>query len=213
MFLLIAATVAAQTTAPSTAPSVAVDQSTPRGAIKVYFLANARGDGAALRGLLLGESPAQDHLIAAIADQKDADRVLTDAIAGKFPDEQNPDPRQAALGELPAIDAKIDGSGEQITGDTAAVNSGSGDRPFRLKRVDGKWRIPLEVLRQDVDPDKLEHAAHQIEIQVQAMRGGADDVAAGKYATRAEAVQGINQQMFSAALADHDATQPAAGPQ
>jgi hypothetical protein len=106
--------------------------------------------------------------------------------------------------------AKIDQSNEVITGDTATVAVSASARPLPLKRVDNQWYIPLGALLPTDNPERLESSARAIDIQVQVMRAGARDVAAGKYPTEAEAAQDIKQKMVAAPLADHTAaaTQP-----
>jgi hypothetical protein len=201
----------AQTAAPATLPSAAIDQSTPEGTLKLFFQAEARSDGQTLRDVLLPSNHAEEIIIDAIADKNDADRELTTALRAKFPDPTRPDPRDEAELQLPAIFQKIDQSDQQITGDTATLKAaGPGGQPFTLKRVDGKWRIPLDVLFANVSPDLLRDQAHQIELQVTIMRSGAADVTAGKYATAADAIADVKKEIFTAALADHAAATRAA---
>src|ERR1700679_3061790 len=85
--LLIQSNVFAQTTAPATQPAAALDQTTPRGTLKLFFAANASSDGNAMKPLLLAGNPAEGHMIAAVCDKRDADRLLTDALRDKFPKE------------------------------------------------------------------------------------------------------------------------------
>jgi hypothetical protein len=218
-----------QTTAPSspamtqpagaadTAAAVALDQSTPRGVLKLFFLANARGDGNAIRALIVTENPAEEKMAAAMADKKNADRELTAALNARFPDPGKPDPGNADAApdaapdeqtQLAPVFAKIDASQQILDGDTATLSAAtdtSGDTapPFTLKRVAGKWMIPLAALIQNVDADILLQQSHQIEIQVEVMRSAARDVTGGKYATKAAAIEDAKKRMFDAAVADH----------
>jgi len=215
IFLILSALLAAaaqtaqcQTTAPAD-----FNQTAPRGALKLFFAADIRGDGQAMRRLLLTANAAEERMAAAMAGKKDADRELTGALETRFPDPSKPDPRAGAEAQLPGIFATIDQSEQQINGDTATLKAAGGDSPpFTLQRVDGKWRIPLAVLLQNVEPDFLADQARQIEIQIKVMKSAAVDVAAGKYSTREQAVEDVKQQMFNAAVADHVAatSQPAA---
>jgi hypothetical protein len=214
LLLLSASSAPAQTTAPATTPSAALDQTTPRGTLKLFFTADARSDGDAMRPLLAPANPAEAHMIDAMADKKNADRALTNALKAKFPDQWKTDPRQQAENELPMVYTAIDQSDQTIDHDTATLKAGGGQGPpMTLKQTDGKWRIPLAALVQVLDPNKLEKGAHQIEIQVQVMHTAAIDVSAGKYASQDLAIADIKQKMFDAALADHSAaTKPAAQP-
>src|ERR1700722_10198227 len=201
---LFACSAFAQTTAPS------LDQSTPRGALKLFFSAQAREDGDVLPFLLIADNPAQQRLIAAVAAQKNADLALTNALVAKFPDQWKSDPRAAQLAALPAVFDKIDQCEQHIDGGTATLRAAGSDQPpVTLKRVNGKWRLPLEVLAPAADPATTEARAHQIEIQVNVMRQAAADVAGGRYSSKDEAIQDVKQRMYTAALADHvESTQP-----
>jgi predicted NUDIX family NTP pyrophosphohydrolase len=212
LLILVELPAIAQTTLPSTQPA-AVDQSTPKGALKVFFRAEASSDGNALLTILLAENPAQKHMIAAMADKKNADRDLTAALSKQFPAQWPSDPRQTAMKDLPGIFDQIDLSEQTVGHDTAQVKAQNADSPpFTVRRVDGQWRIPLAVIMPTDDPAKLETDARQIEIQVGVMRQAAGDVAAGKYSTFDQAVQDIKQRMFTAALEDHDASKTATAP-
>jgi hypothetical protein len=201
----------AQPAAPASRPVAAIDQTTPEGALKLFFRSEAHSDGRALRDLMLASNPAEQQIVDAIADKTDADRQLTAALRVKFPDPSRLDPQDEAELRLPPVYEKIDQSDEQINGDTATLKAaGPGGQPFTLKRVDGKWRIPLAVLFQSVAPNLLRDQAHQIEIQVAVMRAATADVTAGKYASASEAIADVKQKIFNAAIADHAAATQAA---
>jgi hypothetical protein len=211
--VLISSSALAQSTQPSTQPAAALDQTTPKGTLKLFFTADAHSDGGALRPLLLAETPAQTHMADAMTAKRDADRALTHALMVKFPDRWPADPLAQANSELPLVYDKIDQSGQEIAGDTATVHAGGEQAvPITLKRIDGKWLIPLGTLLQVVDADQLETNAHQIQIQVKVMLAAADDVKAGKYADMDKAVEDIKQRIFTASVDDHAATQPATQP-
>jgi hypothetical protein len=196
----------AQTTNPSPP-----DSSSPRGVLKLFFSADARGDGDAMKALLVADSPSAQQLIDAIGDQKKADHDLTGALVARFPDQWKNDPRQAAVADLPQIFARIDQAQQHIDGDSATLQAAGADSsPFTLKRVGGQWRIPLTVLSAGGNSDELQNRAHQIEIQVAVMRQAAIDVAAGKYASQSDAVEDIKRRIYTAALADHVAATQAA---
>jgi hypothetical protein len=201
----------AQTTAPSTQPAVALDQTTPRGTLKLFFAANAASDGNAMKSLIQAGNPAEDHMIAAICDKRDADRLLTDALRDKFPKEWPGDPRAQEESQLPQIYQKVDASAQSITGDTATLKAPDAQAvPLTFKLVNGKWLMPLGVLVQDTDPDHLEANAHQIDVQVKVMRDATADVKAGKYADMTKAVEDVKERIFDANVADHAAATQAA---
>ena len=212
VLFLLAIPVSAQTTLPSTQPA-AIDQSTPKGTLKLFFQAEASSDGTPLLTILLGDDATQKQMIVAMADKKNADRDLTGALWKQFPAQWPSDPRQRAVKDLPQIFAQIDQSNLTIDHDTAQVKAQSATSPpFTLKRVDGQWRIPLAVIVPVDDAAKLQAYSRQIEVQVGVMRDATADVAAGKYPTFDQAVQDIKQRIFTAELADHNAAKAATGP-
>ena len=206
-FLLLTSLAAGQSTAPSTQP-VAADQSTPRGTIKLLYSAEATSDGKVFRQVMLTTSSAQEKMADAIADKTDASREFQAALFKKFPEVwQNVDPDKKGIYDLPRVLDLIDHAIELIDGDTAKVQMMNSQAvPLTLKRSNGKWLLPMDVFVQGEQPDNtLEQNAHQIEIQVKAMRQGADDVLAGKYKSAGDAEQDVKQRMFTAALDDHAA--------
>ena len=202
---------AGPTTSASTQPAAAVDQTTPRGALKVFFAADAGSDGASLQSVLLADGPAQQHMVDALSGQKTADRTLTDALKSKFPDQWKVDPREEQQKQLPGVYDTIDKAAQTLEGQTATLKVGDGPAPpLTLKNVNGQWRIPLASLIQSIDNEKIDSDAHQIDIQIKVMQAAATDVSSGKYATQALAVEDIKKRMLTAALDDHAAsTQPA----
>jgi hypothetical protein len=194
----------AQTTMPATTQA-GLDQSTPRGALKLFFECKARSDGDGMRQILLPSSPAQEQIVAALADQNNAARDLSQALETRFP-QDGPTPSELAERQLPPVFEKIDQSKLTIDGDDATLISPNPDaKPFMFHRKDGKWRIPLSALLTDVDSAKLMKQAHQIEVQVVVMRAGAADVNAGKFTSASEAIEDLKKQMYDAAMADRTA--------
>jgi hypothetical protein len=209
--LLIQSNAFAQTTAPATQAAAVLDQTTPRGTLKLFFEAYAARDGDAMKPLLYAANPAEVHMVAAKCDSFNADRALTDALQAKFPDPSHGDPRAQALADLPQIYQVVDNSTQVITGDTATLQKPDAQAvPLTFKLVDGRWVMPLEVLVQETDPEHLEANAHQIDVQVKVMRAAIADVAAGKYTDLNTAAQDVKERMFNAAVADHAASTQAA---
>jgi hypothetical protein len=212
--VLLQSNALAQTTAPSTQPAAALDQTSPRGTLKLYFTADASKDGAAMKPLLLAANPAEAHMVNAWCQSRTADRTLTDAMRAEFPKEWPADPRAQATADLPQIYQKVDDSAQVITGDTATLKATDAQAvALTFKLVNGKWVMPLAVLLQDTDSDHLEANAHQIDIQVKVMQAAAADVAAGKYADMNKAVEDVKSRIFDASVADHAAsTEPTTQP-
>jgi hypothetical protein len=200
---------------PATAP-VAVaplDQTSPRGTMKLYFTAGAHSDGDALGSLLLASNFPEEHMIAALVAARNCDRDLTAALMKKYPDNWKVDPRVEAEKQLPAVYNTIDQSDQEISGNIATLQAPGAKSPLTFRLVAGKWFIPLASIIGSPPPEELEQRSHQIMIQANTMRSAIDDVNAGKYATQDAATSDIKKRMMEAALADHQAaTQPATQP-
>ena len=194
-------------TMPTTEPTgIAVDQTTPRGALKFFLSAEARGDGDQLKQVLRAESPEQESFLDAMAEQKSADRDLANAMMDKFPN-AGFDPRARRDQQLAMVLPKIDLVKEDIVGDTATLSSSNSANPkgttFTLKKVDDKWYIPLSAL---IRPESMDTGIHMFSIQTAIMKQGMNDVNSGQYATLSDAASSIAHKMHDALVAAQ--TQP-----
>jgi hypothetical protein len=218
MFVPLAATLAmAQDAAPASAPTsapttqvVAMNQDTPRGTLKLLTKAMDEGDTETIAAVLLPASPAEKTFSEHIADLAAATGKLKKAAVATFGEEgaksiNDPAAANAAMGH-------IDASTEEVNGDSATVRDGSGP-VMALKRVDGKWRVPMsELLRlMDADtPGKLSEKSDILAITAAAINETAAETTKGKYKTAKEAIQAARGKMVKAAMErQRSATQPA----
>ena len=74
-----------------------------------------------------------------------------------------------------------------------------------LARVNGAWKIPVAELSKDVEAADVERNVAALLDQAKLMRELAEEVAAGKYKTAAEARQALDRRIVQSAL-------PATGP-
>ncbi len=123
--------------------------------------------------------------------------------------------------------AKIDAAPEVITGDTATVDpaNGQSDRPgvpppppLTLKKIDGKWEIPVAELARGVDEHSIQQRLDDLAFMSQMMNDSADEVSKGMYKTPQEAGQAIQGKMMAAmmkrasAATQTSTTEPATAP-
>lgn len=115
----------------------------PRAAARAYLEAVLRGDAAAALELVVDPSDADRLVVRAHAASADALRRLEDAAASRF----------GARGDL-GIAARhrrmlqaLARAPVEVSGDRAVLRP-EGERPFRMRRVEGKWKVesPAERL-------------------------------------------------------------------
>ncbi len=119
---LLAAPAWAQTSQPA-APPGAVDTASPKAAVKSFVTAQIKGDGPAIRDVLLATTPTEQRMAGAIADLAVSIADLDHALVTKFGqpavEPLMGDPQDALRANLD----KLDRATERVTGDTATVTS------------------------------------------------------------------------------------------
>src|SRR5207248_2950551 len=152
--LLVAIARGADTTQPATVPSisVAIDPTTPKGALKSLAVAMDGGDGQAIRSLLLTNSPLEERMVSAMTDEAAAIAAFNHSMIGHFGAAQ----AATALGGDPAEQLKqsmhnIDAASERIDGDTAVISTGPTET-MTLKKANGAWRISVAALSPGTTP-------------------------------------------------------------
>jgi len=132
---------------PSTGPNaaaapVALDDATPRGALKVLLSAMQTADADKLHALLLARSPLEERMVDAIVKRADAEKRFRGAVEKAYGAEGaralvNDNEAQNAAGM-----AQLDAAEEKVEGEQAHVAAGQGS-DMRLQKVNGKWRVPI----------------------------------------------------------------------
>lgn len=128
-------------TQPASAP-VAVDDSTPRGTLKMLLSAMQAGDADKLHALLVARSPLEQRMVDAIVKRADAEKRFRAAVEKAYGATGaralvNDSEAQTAAGL-----AQLDAAEEKIEGEVAHVNAGEGS-DMRLQKIEGKWRVPI----------------------------------------------------------------------
>jgi hypothetical protein len=189
--------------APTTIP---IDQSTPRGALKVFSRALDAGDRKAIAASLAADSDQDKKIAAMTADLAEAAASLRKASIKAFGAEAS-----RPLGVDPAASAdaiaRIDSSIESLDGDRATVRPADNEGPpMTLIKRDGQWLVPVSELSKDVKPADIERNLADIAAQIRVMHEIAAEVAAGKFATAVNARQVLDQRISRLAM---PATAPA----
>jgi hypothetical protein len=192
---------------PTTAP---VDQSTPKGALKLFSKALDEGDRKTILASLAADSDQDRKVAAATADLAEAMAQLRSATLKTF----GPD-KSRALGVDPtsATDAaqRIDTAIETIEGDKATVRAADNEGPpTQLIRRDGKWLMPVAELSKDVESADVDKNLADIAQQIKVMREITTEVAAGKFKSAVDARQALDERIVGSAMpATRASTKPA----
>lgn len=208
-----AAALAAQpATAPAEAASaapvaafvvVAVDQSTPRGALKVLTQALDMGDVEAIRRVLLAESPGQEAWADAMVEMSQATGRLQKQAVATYGAEgaralvgDTANATMLAMAQLDTFTEELDDAGA-----VANVRSGFADeRPMVVKKVDGAWRVPIDSFTGGAPAEELEPVAGRLKRQAAAIAAVVDDIAAGKLATPEAAAEALQRRQVEAVM-------------
>jgi len=200
----------------ATTKPVAVDQSTPRGAVKVFAIAVQSGQADKLREVLEAASPAEEQVVGAMGDAAAAAAVLRAAATEKFGAEA----ARAMAGGPPTVGDidKVDWAAERVDGDRATVDLGGGAVAMRLvRRREAGWRIAVGGLVPVDDPKTGAKIVPGLRALARTMTETAGEIRAGRYKSAAEAKEVLTtrtQAAVAAALAAAEAaaaTQPSTG--
>ena len=143
----------------------------PRSAARAYLEAVLRGDAGSALALVADPSDADRFVVRAHAASADALRRLEDVATSRF----------GARGDLGVaarhrrLLAALDHAPVEVNGDRAVLQP-KGEKPLRLRRVEGKWKVesPAERLTGEEQQalqrtlKKTEAAAHDLAEQIRA---------------------------------------------
>jgi hypothetical protein len=203
-------------TGPTSGPAStqpAVDLSTPKAALRVLSAALHDGDAGRLHEVLATTNPAEERMIAAIAQTSTAFNRLHaaavqafgDAAAARFTGETEEQYAQS-LGRIDAAEVAIDG-------DKASVRyPGATEPEYELRRTDGRWRVPMSQFSKGADAATLDARVAEASGQIRIVLELAAEIAAGKYRT-AEAASEAWRGKISQALGRPPGTQASTRPE
>lgn len=197
----------------ASAATAAGEASSPKGAVKAFYEAVARGDAAAVRRILLVDNDPDQQFVAAYADLILSARHLADAAKQKYPGTADAFTQGTIL---PEDAAKIDSAVVAINGQNATVRLAGRDQPLKLRSQGGSWRVV--IVSEEPDPTGA-HRANQLALLkglTDAMNQSAEEIAADKYPTVQEAENAVKDRLGAIQAkalqheppASHPATQP-----
>src|SRR5207244_3756801 len=134
---------------------IPADRSTPRSALRVLGAALDSGDAATIRAMFLSSNPQEQKLVDARARYSQAVAKFGKAAVEVFGAEEA---RKVTGDQVAAQDESLRALGampEHIEGDTATV--GADNQPqIHLSRVDGRWRVSVDLLTQGVPSSEIQ---------------------------------------------------------
>ena len=206
---------------PTTGP-VAVDGGSPKAAVKSFVSAQIKGDGPAIRAVLLTTNPTEERMAGAIADLAVAIADLDRAMVAKFGAAQTEPLMGDPADALRANMDKLDKATEKVTGDTATVTSlaeppppgadqpaGNAPTPatpspqesMMLKKVNGQWRVSVTDLSKGNSAADVEKTLGSVDTAVAGYRSVLADLNAGKLASVDAVAAELNAKMTAGGVA------------
>ncbi len=200
----------AQSTQPATAPSAGGEPS-PKAAVKAFVSAQIKGDGPAIRAVLLTTSPTEERMAGAIADLAVAIADLDKAMIAKFGAAQTEPLMGDPADALKANMDKLEKATERVTGDTATVTSAPDAPPggaapggpspqdaMTLKRVDAQWKVSVADLSKGSATADVEKTLGSVDTAVAGYRSVLSDLTGGKLTTVDAVAAALNAKLAPA---------------
>lgn len=206
-----APTTATPATVPATTQaSVPTDQTTPRGALKMLTIAMNNADTKTIEAVLAPGTDAEHKMVDALTRQQQAILKLREAANKQF----GADGARRLLGDIEGAQtealAQLDQLPEQITGDAATV--GDGEQQLQLKRVEGKWVMPVAALAGNIPPAQLEQGLAQLNGRTDIFVSTADEMTKGIYKTADDASNALRGKLMRQVMGHDATTQPGTSP-
>jgi hypothetical protein len=192
------------TTGPAaTQASVAVDQTTPRGALKVLTLAMNKGDPAGIKAVFSPANATETKMVDSVVSQQQALSKFRDGAITAF----GADEAKKLVGDVDTDQveslAKLDTLPENITGDTADV--GEGDQILHLKKVGDKWTLPVAMLAPQINANNVDAELGQMSDRTKIFTDVTDEMTKGKYKSTEEVGKAMQLRMLQQVMAHNAA--------
>lgn len=200
------------TTQPTTQPATPPDRG-PREALKRLAEGMRAGDMAAIHAILYADDPIEERMATAMATyaaalaglQRAAEAAYGQEGARLFTGDAKPGEEN---GRIDAADVKVEGDDATVVfKQEAGVEPAE---PVRLKRVEGRWRVPMSMFSKSAVASEIEQRLADLTAQGEVIQEVADDIAAGKYASADKAAESFRLKVY--AINPHPTTQPATLP-
>ena len=204
----VATTTTRAATLPSTRPGESLES--PRDALKWLAAALRDGNVDRLRKVILINTDAEDHMVAAMGDMAralaglhaSALKAFGPEAAGLFTDDTQANFEQTL--------ARIDAADVSLAGDAATVRyAESKDVAYQLRKVAGQWRVPVTQFSQGVSAEVLDRRLAELVVQTRIVNDLATEMNGGKYKNADAASQAWRSKMMSALGGGVPTTKPA----
>jgi len=194
--------------AQATRPADGAVGATPRDAVRALNVAMRAGDVQGVKQVFLATTPAEIRMVDADAEMAAALAHLR-AAAVKAYGAQGAD---LVTGDSDASAtesaARIDAADVVVEGDVATVTyRDQKNSPWVLKKVEGKWRIPVSQMGKPMDAASLDQRLSDLAVQRQVVEDVAEQIRLKKYASAEAAREAWRTRILQAAT-----SQPATRP-
>ena len=204
-------------TRPAPPRSRRADEAALRGELKTLARALQEGKAEGIKRVVYAANPTERKMVDAMAAFAVQIAGLYKAAAKAFGEED----ARALTGGLVAEISRIDDAEVAIDGDTATVRyrqpappapaDGNPARPdgrqtpeseapvaMVLKRVDGRWRVPMSELSKDATPADIEQRLADLDVQTRLVRDLIKEIAQGKHRTADKAADAWQARVMQA---------------
>jgi hypothetical protein len=203
---------------PATKPSA--EETALRAALRSLATSLQDGDAEGIRAVIYAANPTERKMVDAMAAMAVEIARLHKAAAKAFGNEA----AKELTGELGAEMARIDGA--EITFDApeaatvrykaeapaapttapAKPDASAADvdppppppAPLVLKKIEGKWRVPISELSKDTTPEEIEQRLADLDVQTKVIAELSGEIAKGKHKTAEKAAEAWQAKMMQA---------------
>ena len=209
--LILLATLCGQASAQTTRPveNSAGTSASARDAVRQLNAAMRAGDVTAMKQIFLATTPAESRMIDADAEMAAAlARLRTASVKAYGAHGADTVTGDSDAGAVESA-ARIDSAEVAVDGDVATVTyRDQKNSPFVLKKVDGRWRIPVSQLGKPLDPAALDQRLSDLAVQRRVVDDMAEQIRQKKFATAEQAREAWRTRILQAATSQ-PATRPA----
>ena len=182
-------------------PAPADTNTTPKGALKMLAAALRDGDADRIKQVMYASTPAEAKMVAAMAEMAKSMATLQRSAVKAF----GRVGAKEVVGDTDSTDAeskaRIDAADVKIAADVATVTMADGEEaPVVLKRVDGRWRLPMAELSRGADPKALDERLAELATLSKVVRDLPEEVGAGKYPTAVQAQEAFQSRAMQASM-------------
>ncbi|HZZ45012.1 MAG TPA: hypothetical protein VFE58_18900 [Tepidisphaeraceae bacterium] len=194
---------------PAFAWSAPFEAGSPRSVVESLSTALSAGDAATIRSILYAKTDSEKHMVDAMIAMSEAIARLRPVAIKRFGEV----PARLVTGDLDASaadqHAKLESAFQQIEEDTAHLTfPDQTTDAITLKKIGGKWRIPVSEKAGKLSPVELETRAADLNSIAKSIDEVTVLCAGGKWQTPNDIVIAIQEHVLEAQKAHLPATEP-----